>query len=101
MQSLYAYTNFLLSFIVENAEKDNDKTSLNQETSAQNTEAAAETVETTNDQEQPLEDGVNGADTDAATSASKNKAPARRKSGGVPEHKKKLNKKASKKTLSL
>jgi len=97
----YAYTNQIFFTSVKESEHADSKAFANQEASAQITEATADPVATSNaEQQELLGDGSTGADSETAAVTSKGKLPPRRKSGGIPEHKKKLNKKASKANLT-
>lgn len=88
-------------YTVKDHQSDESKPDADEQSSTLPTEAATEPSEPNNtaQQESPAE-GANNTDAVAVAADAKGKAQQRRKSSGVPEHKKKLNKKASKANLT-
>lgn len=92
---------WFVSYIGTEPEKVDENTAADERTSTQHKEDITESAEpSTTAQQETTEDGATNGDMEPAGADSKGKTLSRRKSGGVPEHKKKLNKKQSKANLT-
>ena len=87
--------------IVEKPQQADEEAAADTGSSVQPTDDVTDSAEpSTTAQQEPTGHGADNVDADTAGADSKGKTQARRKSGGVPEHKKKLNKKQSKANLT-